>query len=274
MPQQSKPDPLLGALLTIITPFVALAHVSFWIGLIIVFLTSLAVLFFIIYSYFKYRFLRKNEASNSSRIIGFFHPYCDAGGGGERVLWCGIRAIQKKYPAEKIIIFTGDVDSAPDQILNRARQRFDIQIPANDGKLEFIYLHSRKWIEAAMWPRFTLLGQSLGSIYLGLEALDKCRPDVFIDTMGYAFTLPVFKYLGQCKVGCYVHYPTISTDMLDKVRTRAKSYNNRGRIANSLLATKMKLIYYKMFAWMYGKAGQCSDLTMVNSSWTEDHINR
>ena len=25
---------------------------------------------------------------------------------------------------------------------------------------------------------------------------------------------------------------------------------------------------------MYGKAGACSDLTMVNSSWTEDHINK
>lgn len=27
-----------------------------------------------------------------------------------------------------------------------------------------------------------------------------------------------------------------------------------------------------MFARMYGWAGSCSDLTMVNSSWTEDHI--
>ena len=75
-------------------------------------------------------------------------------------------------------------------------------------------------------------------------------------------------------MGCYVHYPTISTDMLDKVRTRAKSYNNKGRIANSFVATNAKLIYYKIFAWMYGKAGQSSDLTMVNSSWTEDHISK
>ena len=27
-----------------------------------------------------------------------------------------------------------------------------------------------------------------------------------------------------------------------------------------------------MFAWLYGVAGRCSDVTMVNSSWTEDHI--
>ena len=29
--------------------------------------------------------------------VGFFHPYCNAGGGGERVLWCAIRALQTKY---------------------------------------------------------------------------------------------------------------------------------------------------------------------------------
>ena len=29
-------------------------------------------------------------------IVGFFHPYCNAGGGGERVLWVAIRALQKK----------------------------------------------------------------------------------------------------------------------------------------------------------------------------------
>jgi len=29
-------------------------------------------------------------------VVGFFHPYCNAGGGGERVLWTAIRAIQRK----------------------------------------------------------------------------------------------------------------------------------------------------------------------------------
>jgi alpha-1,2-mannosyltransferase len=28
--------------------------------------------------------------------VAFFHPYCNAGGGGERVLWCAIRAMQSK----------------------------------------------------------------------------------------------------------------------------------------------------------------------------------
>lgn len=29
-------------------------------------------------------------------VVGFFHPYCNAGGGGERVLWTAIRALQNR----------------------------------------------------------------------------------------------------------------------------------------------------------------------------------
>jgi hypothetical protein len=42
--------------------------------------------------------------------IGFFHPYCDAGGGGERVLWTGVRALRKRFPAAKLIVYTGDLE--------------------------------------------------------------------------------------------------------------------------------------------------------------------
>ena len=72
----------------------------------------------------------------------------------------------------------------------------------------------------------------------GYEALTKCCPDVFIDTMGYAFTLPLFKLFGGCRTACYVHYPTISTDMLDKVRTRTLAHNNRSFISNSRVLSR------------------------------------
>ncbi|EPY84883.1 hypothetical protein CB1_000435010 [Camelus ferus] len=80
--------------------------------------------------------------------------------------------------------------------------------------VKFVFLRKRYLVEDSLYPHFTLLGQSLGSIFLGWEALMQCIPDVYIDSMGYAFTLPLFKYLGGCRVGSYVHYPTISTDML------------------------------------------------------------
>lgn len=31
-------------------------------------------------------------------VIGFFHPFCNAGGGGERVLWAAVKATQMRWP--------------------------------------------------------------------------------------------------------------------------------------------------------------------------------
>lgn len=95
-----------------------------------------------------------------------------------------------------------------------------------------------------------------------------------IDTMGYAFTYPTFRFLGGCKVACYVHYPTISTDMLGRVSDRTATYNNNSFISNSLLLSFLKTLYYKLFAVLYGVTGRQSNVVMVNSSWTEDHINQ
>ena len=129
-----------------------------------------------------------------------------------------------------------------------------------------------RFVEAYYYPHFTMLGQSLGSVVLGVEALLAWVPSIYIDTMGYAATLPLFSYCGGSVTGCYVHYPTISTDMLDRVRSKHRAYNNRGLIANSVLASALKLRYYKIFAWLYGRCGAAADAVMVNSSWTEEHI--
>lgn len=90
--------------------------------------------------------------------------------------------------------------------------------------------------------------------------------------MGYAFTLPLFKYIGQCKVGCYVHYPTISIDMLKRVKSRMHAHNNRSIVAKNPFLSWIKLTYYRIFAKTYGWVGRCADTIMVNSSWTENHI--
>lgn len=71
--------------------------------------------------------------------------------------------------------------------------------------------------------------------------------------MGYAFTLPLFKYFGGCKVGCYVHYPTISTDMLKRVKSRTLAHNNRNIVAKNPFLTWIKLTYYRIFAWVQNK---------------------
>ncbi len=64
--------------------------------------------------------------------------------------------------------------------------------------------------------------------------------------MGYAFTLPLFRFLGGCATASYVHYPTISTDMLARVRSRVAAHNNSARIARSGVATFAKVTYYRV----------------------------
>jgi alpha-1,2-mannosyltransferase len=54
-------------------------------------------------------------------IVGFFHPFCNAGGGGERVLWAAIRATQDRWPKAKCVVYTGDHDVTKDAILSRVK---------------------------------------------------------------------------------------------------------------------------------------------------------
>ncbi|KAJ8956290.1 hypothetical protein NQ318_015026 [Aromia moschata] len=234
----------------------------------------LALTFFSIFSVITT--LRGNLGYKKQRIrqriykSGLFHPYCNAGGGGERVLWVAIQALQKNYPKAEFFIYTGDVEATPIEIIEKVRKNFNVDVSKS---VKFIYLNKRKWVEADQYPIFTLLGQALGSLYLGLEALSKLNPDVFIETTGFTFTLPLFKYLGGCKTGCYVHYPTITKDMLKRVRNRQAIYNNRAVIARNPALTMAKLVYYHVFAWIYSLAGQCSDSTLVNSTFTQEHLN-
>ncbi|KRG06812.1 GDP-Man:Man(3)GlcNAc(2)-PP-Dol alpha-1,2-mannosyltransferase isoform X1 [Drosophila mojavensis] len=208
--------------------------------------------------------------SDNKWNVGLFHPYCNAGGGGERVLWCAVRALQNKYDKIKIVIYTGDIDATPSSILQKAKNVFNITLEAE--QITFVYLKQRQWVEARKYPHFTLLGQSLGSIVLGLEAICKFPPDIFIDTMGYAYTFPIFRYLAGSRIGCYVHYPLISTDMLRKVQYRQSSFNNKAYVARNPFLTWIKLTYYRLLSRAYKWVSCCSETIMVNSTWTENHI--
>lgn len=85
----------------------------------------------------------------------------------------------------KITIYTGDVDTTPEQILIKAKNTFNISV--DEKKLDFVFLKRRKWIEAQQYPYFTLLGQSLGSLALGLEALFKHQPGTSTACFGILF---------------------------------------------------------------------------------------
>ncbi|ONK65656.1 uncharacterized protein A4U43_C07F39330 [Asparagus officinalis] len=61
------------------------------------------------------------------RSVGFFHPYTNDGGGGERVLWCAVRAVQEEDPDLEVSVFTGD-DATPESLSSRALDRFGVQL--------------------------------------------------------------------------------------------------------------------------------------------------
>lgn len=98
-------------------------------------------------------------------------------------------------------------------------------------------------------------------------------PDWFIDTTGCAFTFTVARLLYGCRIMAYVHYPTISTDMLQLVwERRRNSYNHNDSISESRIKTYVKLLYYFFFACLYGLTGSLAEVVLVNSSWTSAHI--
>ncbi|XP_021892710.1 GDP-Man:Man(3)GlcNAc(2)-PP-Dol alpha-1,2-mannosyltransferase [Carica papaya] len=207
---------------------------------------------------------------NRKRAVGFFHPYTNDGGGGERVLWCAVKAIQEENPALDCVVYTGDHDATPSSLTSRAVDRFGVKLLFPP---KVVHLYRRKWIEETTYPHFTMIGQSFGSIYLSWEALCKFNPLYYFDTSGYAFTYPLARLFG-CKVICYAHYPTISLDMISRVRERSSMYNNNAFITQSKWLSHSKIIYYRIFSWMYGAVGSCAHLAMVNSSWTKSHIEK
>lgn len=87
--------------------------------------------------------------------------------------------------------------------------------------------------------------------------------------MNFTFTLPLFKYLGGCRVGCYVHSLLITKETIQSLSHR----NTSGCNSSSPLLSFGKLVYCKIFSKFYCWAGRCSDIVMVNSSWTEAHLN-
>ncbi|KAH7874708.1 mannosyltransferase [Lentinula edodes] len=207
----------------------------------------------------------------SQALVGFFHPYCNAGGGGERVLWTAIAAIQRTEPNIVTIVYSGDTDATKDEIISKVKARFDITL--DPEALDFVFLSSRRAIEDSTWRYFTLLGQSLGSMYLAWEAMSKLIPDLYIDTMGYAFTFHIVSLLTGIPVGAYVHYPTISTSMLNRVKSRKKWHTNSDVISSSTFLSQSKLLYYRVFMYYYALSLKSAAFIMVNSSWTQNHIN-
>lgn len=117
------------------------------------------------------------------------------------------------------------------------------------------------------------------------------------DSMGYAFTYLVVSLLTRVPIGAYVHYPTISTEMLARVRSRKAWHTNANHISKSALLSQLKLMqvdlffscpllciwratvlffftdrYYRLFMYHYAMSLRTASFLMVNSTWTKNHV--
>jgi alpha-1,2-mannosyltransferase len=228
--------------------------------------------------------LSRRFRSNKQKYLAFFHPYCDAGGGGERVLWMMVQALlldcdenaKSNSPIRDmdIVIYTGDIDRTKEQIINNVESKFGISYEKSKlSRIRLVYIRSRFLLEAKYYPVATMIGQSLGSMIVGFECLIRCPPDYYFDTTGAPFTYPLAKYISGCgTVLAYVHYPVISKDMIEKVRERRPDHNNNTIISSSVTVSTLKLIYYQIFSFFFSLAGRCASNVMVNGTWTCDHI--
>ncbi|GKT86928.1 alpha-1,2-mannosyltransferase ALG11 [Colletotrichum tofieldiae] len=231
-------------------------------------------------------------------VVGFFHPFwcvdlrSNAGGGGERVLWAAIKTTQERYPNALCVVYTGDHEVNKQAMLARVKvclpntlpsfahahtmsqTRFNIDL--HPPAVNFLYLSTRHLVLASTWPHFTLLGQSLGSVVLAWDAFKLLVPDIFIDTMGYAFSLGLCKLLFRRVPTCaYVHYPTISTDMLESLDPKSTTGTQGVNAGKGVgLRGKVKRFYWKLFAALYSRVGSTVDVVMTNSTWTQGHVQR
>ncbi|CCH43664.1 Asparagine-linked glycosylation protein 11 [Wickerhamomyces ciferrii] len=202
---------------------------------------------------------------SSGKTFGYFHPYCNAGGGGERVLWQAVEATLNNNRSNKVVIYTGDIDSSSDEIVFNVNKRFNIDLSkVQNNRLKFIFLNNRSLVDPKTWPILTLLGQAIGSIILAYEAATKFKPDVWVETMGYPFTYLLIHYLLGVPILTYTHYPVISKDMLGKLNPSFTSIYGLKQI--------IKYIYWQIFMFIYTIAGYYADIATTNSTWTFNHI--
>ncbi|KAM9902105.1 hypothetical protein OXX69_008461, partial [Metschnikowia pulcherrima] len=100
-------------------------------------------------------------------IYGFFHPYANNGGGGEKVLWQAVSATLGESERNIVAVYTSNTDAEPLEILAKAESKFKVT-NLDSKRIVFVYLRRyASYIDGSYWKHFTLAGQLFGSVLLG-----------------------------------------------------------------------------------------------------------
>jgi alpha-1,2-mannosyltransferase len=91
--------------------------------------------------------------------------------------------------------------------------------------------------------------------------------------MGFSFTLALARFLFPAMPsGTYVHYPTISADMVASLYADANSGMGVNAGTGRGIRGVFKRLYWGVILGAYGWIGSWVDVVMVNSSWTLAHM--
>lgn len=215
--------------------------------------------------------IRDANDPNRRLVYGFFHPYANNGGGGEKVLWHAVLATLLEDPRNVVAVYTTNVDAEPLAILRKAAQKFAVA-NLDSSRIVFVYLRRyARLIDDAAWPRFTLVGQLVGSMALTLEALFELTPDVWVDTMGLPASYWIVLWSVKIPIIAYVHFPILQDDMFSKLKVRSVREVLAGPTLADVLAVG-KYAYWSCLLWFYAFLGHCVDVTFANGTWTHERI--
>lgn len=215
---------------------------------------------------------RETEDPNRRIIYGFFHPYANNGGGGERVLWNAVAATLLADRRNIVAIYTTNLDAEPLAILEKAQAKFHTG-GIDSARVVFVYLRRfGLWIDDKSWPRLTLVGQMVGLFLLSLEAMFELSPDIWVDTMGLPGSYGAVSLALKIPIVAYVHYPVLQREMFGKLQYKSlaslKSYTPS--LHNTLAVAK--LFYWSSLYYLYKYLGSMVDITLTNGTWTLNHL--
>jgi alpha-1,2-mannosyltransferase len=195
-------------------------------------------------------------------VVAFFHPFADGGGGGERVLWCAVQALQAARPDLRLAIYCRPGPTAA-ALAAGAAARFGLAVAPT---FDVVPLPAAARLAPELYPRFTVARQAAASVAAAAAALRALPPALWVDTTGWAFPYPLVRAAGA-RVAAYTHYPTVSRDMIG-----GASAGSRRPPPRSAAGRAARRLYFHARAAAYGAAGGAADVAMANSKWTAARV--
>lgn len=169
--------------------------------------------------FFGLRKMVQLELEGRPYTVGLLHPACNAGGGGEKVLWSIVMGIvqyaESKGEQWDIVIYSGEKGVSKQEMILKAEEKFNLEGLGEAGKkIRLVYVADKKTL--APGRVLTVAVQVVQQVRYGWWCLLRQPVHLMIDTQGYPFSYPLFKLSGA-RVATYTHYPFISTDMIQQV---------------------------------------------------------